>query len=562
MTRRWRITVALCMLLAFTVSEGMAQRRTRPIVQSDAKRAGRSMVMSQNGMVASAQPLASLAGVDILRAGGNAVDAAIATAAVLAVVEPHMTGLGGDMFMLYYDASTRRVYALNGSGRSPRNLPRSYFDEKENPEIEDNSWEAVTVPGAVDGWAQALNRFGTMTFDQVLRPAIRYCEEGFPVTEVVAAVWNVNAPNLRRDRWASEIYLVDNAAPDAGEIFRNPYLGQTLRHIAQGGRDAFYEGPIAQEIVRYAQETGGWLTVEDFAAHSSDWVEPITTNYRGYDVYQCPPNGQGIAVLTMLNILEGFDLAAVELNSPAYLHTLIEAKKLAYGAMREVVADPATTSVPVRELISKDFAADHRVRIDAARAAESVDVGDAFEGDTTCFVTIDKDGNAVSFINSLYAAFGSRIVGGRTGVKLQNRGGGFSLEEGHPNEYAPGKRPFHTIIPGMVMKDGAFYMGYGLMGGSMQPQGHVQFLLAHIDHGLTIQEAADMPRWRHYSGLDVRVERGFPQETVDALESLGHDVNWGNYSAFGGAQAVMIHPESGAYLAASDPRKDGAAIGY
>lgn len=553
-------TVYIWLLMSFAM-EGSVHGDDKPIL-ADPYRAGRTMTMSQHGIVASSHVLASMAGVDMLRGGGNAVDAAVAAAATLAVVEPHMTGLGGDMWMLYYEAKSGKVYGLNGSGRSPMGLTREYFDSKEEPKIDDSTWEAVTVPGAVDGWASALDRFGSKEFDEVLAPAIRYAEEGFPVAEIVGAVWKVMELNLRRDEWARKTYLVDDRAPEIGSIFKNPNLGQTLRLIAEGGRDAFYKGPIAKEIVRYAQESGGWLTTEDFANHSSTWVEPISTNYRGYDVYQCPPNGQGVAVLLMLNILENFDLKSMTLNSPDYLHLLLEAKKLAYADVYQFIGDPEKGDIPLDELLSKEYGKKQAKRIDTKKAAERVDPGLPEGGDTIYLTTIDREGNACSFINSLYAPFGSKIVGGSTGVKLQNRGDGFTLEKGHINEYAPGKRPFHTIIPGMVLKDGGLYLSYGLMGGDMQPQGHVQYLLGHFEHGLTIQEANDMPRWRHYSGREIRVEYGTPQGTFDALEALGHEVRWGNAAAFGGAQAVMVDPETGTYFGSSDSRKDGAAIGY
>ncbi len=531
-------------------------------IRANPYRAGRSMTASRHGIVASEHYLASLAGLDMLRSGGSAMDAAIATAAVLSVVEPMMTGPGGDVFLLYYEAATGKIYGLNGSGRAPRHLTLDYFRQRGKKAIDENSWEAVTVPGAVDAWTTAHERFGKKPLAEVLAPAIHYAEEGFPISEIVRLAWASYGEKLSKDYWARQTYLVDGKPPKLGAVFKNPRLAASLRQIAQGGRDAFYEGPIAEEIVRYAQKTGGFLTREDFAAQRSEWVEPISTNYRGYDVYQCPPNGQGIGVLIMLNILEGYDLSKMKFNSPEYLHLLIEAKKLAYADLYRYVADPRFSSVPVEQLLSKEYAARRRALIDPHHAAPDVAPGLPVGSDTTYFTVIDDQGNAVSFINSLYSAFGSGIVGGKTGIMLHNRGALFTLEEGHPNQYAPGKRPYHTIIPGMVLKDGKLYLSYGLMGGAMQPQGHVQLLLAHLDHGLPIQEAVDVPRWRHTSGLEVRLEHGTPRETFEALSKLGHRVRPANLADFGAAQVIRVDPKTGTYFGASDPRRDGMALGY
>jgi len=531
-------------------------------IRSNPYRAGRSITVSRRGIVASEHYLASLAGLDLLRSGGTAMDAAIAVASTLSVVEPMMTGPGGDVFVLYYEAATGKIHALNGSGRAPKNLTLDYFRSRGKTSIDDNSWEAVTVPGAVDAWLTAHKRFGRIPIEQVLAPAIHHAEEGFPVSEIVSMAWSSYGGKLSRDPWSRRTYLVDGRPPKFGTLFKNRRLAESFRQIADRGRVGFYEGPIAQEIVRYAQETGGFFTMEDFAGQHSEWVEPISTNYRGYDVYQCPPNGQGIGVLIMLNILEGYDLAEMEFNSPEYRHLLIEAKKLAYADLYRYVADPRASEVPIQELLSKQYAAKRRALIDRDRAADDVAPGVPVGSDTTYFTVIDEQGNAASFINSLYSAFGSGIVGGKTGVMLHNRGALFSLEEGHPNVYAPGKRPYHTIIPGMVLKDEKLYLSYGLMGGAMQPQGHVQFLLAHLDHGLPIQEAIDTPRWRHMAGLEVRLEHGTPRSTFEALEALGHKVRPANLSDFGASQAILVDPDTGTYYGASDPRRDGMAIGY
>ena len=567
MRNYWILTLALMMGLVMTnanAHDGDEEVTVEPVktVISDPYRAGRSMAMAKKGMVASSHPLGTLAGLEILQQGGSAMDAAVAVATTLGVVEPAMIGVGGDAFFLYYDAKTKKVYAYNGSGRSPKGLSREYFEGKEKKSIDGKTWEAVTVPGAVDAYAAGIERFGKLSLKEVLQPAIRNAREGFPVHEVVGTVWASQVGKLKRDDYAKTMKLVDDRAPEVGSIFVDEALAKTLEAIANGGRDAFYKGDIAKEIVRVSDEAEGWLTLEDFAAHTGDWVEPVSVNYRGYDVWQCPPNGQGSAALLMLNILEGFDLASMEFNSPEYLHLLIEAKKLAYADIEKFFGDPARGDIPVETLLSKEYAAKRRALIDPAKAAEAVDPGTPLKGDTAYMTVVDSEGNACSFINSLFSAFGTGIVAGETGIFMQNRGEGFTLEKGHFNEYAPGVRPFHTIIPGMVTKDGTMYMSYGLMGGSMQPQGHVQFLLAHLDFGFNIQQANDIPRWRHESGLTVRLESGTPQETMDALAAMGHDTKPGAYVQMGGAQAIMYDPESGVLLGSSDPRKDGMALGY
>jgi gamma-glutamyltranspeptidase/glutathione hydrolase len=542
-------------------------------------RAGRSHAMSRRGMVASSHSLATLAGVECLRRGGTAMDAAITTAAVLGVVEPMMTGIGGDAFFLYYDAESRRVDGFNGSGRSPRGLPRSRLGSAAGAAIAPDSWEAVTVPGAVSAWWEGWRRYGRLPFADLLAPAIAYAEDGFPVTEVVQAVWSLCVEGLRHDPEAREAYLTNDQAPAPGATFRIPRLAESLRAIAASGADAFYRGRIAAEISRYARATGGFLDLDDFARHEGQWVEPISTTYRGYEVLQIPPNGQGIAVLLMLGLLEGFDLRALGHATPECLHLMIEAKKVAYADLHRYVSDPDHAPVPVAELLSTEHAARRRELIDGGRAADDVTPtavaamgGDkaapgatrqaATSGDTVYLTAVDGHGNAASFINSLYHAFGARIVGGRTGILLQSRGAGFVLERGHPNEYAPGKRPFHTIIPGMVRRDGRLYLSYGVMGGPFQPQGHVQMLTGLLDFGLTPQEAIDAPRWRHTAGRQVLLEHGTPRATFDALAARGHAVEPADGFAFGGAQAILVHSPTGTLVGASDPRKDGCALGY
>jgi gamma-glutamyltranspeptidase/glutathione hydrolase len=516
--------------------------------------------MGRNGMVSTSHPFATLAALDMLRAGGSAMDAAITAAAVLSVVEPMMTGLGGDVFMLIYESQVKRIRGLNGSGRAPTYLSREHFGN--SAEINLDSWESVTVPGAVDAWAVALQRFGTQSFKDVLLPAIHYAEEGFPVTEAVARLWAENEEALNKDEWAKLTYLPQGRAPQPGEVFQNPNLAKSLRLIAEGGRDAFYRGPIAKEIVRYADESGGFLKLDDFRSHESAWVSPLSANYRGYEVFQCPPNGQGLAVLMMLNMLSGLEINRLRHNSAEYLHLLIEMKKLAYADLERYVSDPDRGEVPVIKLLSKGYLSQRMAQIDPRKAAPSVPPGRPFGRDTVCLSVVDRERNAVSLIQSIFHPFGSKIVGGDTGILLHNRGAGFSLQRDHPNEYSPLKRPFHTIIPGMVLLDGAFHMSYGVTGGSMQPQGHLQFLLNHLDFGMNLQEAIDCPRWRHTEGVDVKLEHGHPRAIAEVLHKLGHRVFASPGSEFGGAHAVMIDPETGTFLGAADPRKDGCALGF
>ena len=530
--------------------------------------------MACRGMVATSHPQATLAGLDMLRAGGSAIDGAVAAAAMLAVVEPMMTGIGGDAFLLYYRADPEggpgELLGLNGSGRSPAGLAREALA---GDAIEPDSWPAVTVPGAVDLWQTAHERFGRLHFADLIGPATETAEQGFPVSERVQGMWRAGADRLRRDQAAATHYLPDGDAPELGAAFRSPALARSLRRIARDGRDAFYRGPIAEEIVRYSQSTGGFLQLEDFKRHTSTWVHPIGTRYRGREVAQLPPNGQGLGVLLMLNLLENFDLAAMDLGGVEHTHLLVEAKKLAYADLHAHVGDPdghplrTGGGVPLSELLDKGYARERSRLIDPRRAASLVGAGEIPTGtgragsDTVYLAVVDGDGNAASFINSLFAPFGAAIVGGDTGILLHNRGAGFTLAPGHPNEYQPGKRPFHTIIPGMVLNSGRLELCYGVMGGPFQPQGHVQLLTNHYDHGLSLQAAIDRPRWRHTTGLDLLCERGMEGQTVAGLEDLGHRVRIAGGAEFGGAQAIGID-RHGTLVGASDPRKDGAALGY
>ncbi len=550
------------------MSEGGGQDRAAERQWFSGTAAGRSVVRARHGMVATSQPLASLTGLDVLKRGGNAVDAAIAVAAVLNVTEPNMTGVGGDAFMLVYSSKTKRLDGLNASGRAPRALDLKYFSSRGITRMPMTGMAPITVPGAFDGWVTLLEKFGTMKLADLLAPAIEYAEHGFPVMEKIAADWAPEVGKLKETTAAASTFLVDGGAPLSGAIFVQKNLARTLRTLASGGRDAFYRGPVARAIVDYCQQHGGFLSMEDFAAQSSTWVEPISTTYRGHTLYEIPPNGQGLTALLLLNMLEGIDLQAMRDEPVRYYHTLIEAIKIAFADRNRHIADPAFSKVPVRELLAKDYAARRRALIDPARAIDPPPHGDVKAGsDTTYFAIVDKDRNAVSFINSIFASFGSGVVAGDTGIMLQNRGAGFSLEPDHPNRIEPGKRPFHTIIPAMVFKDGAFLMAYGVMGGDIQPQGHAQVLVNLIDRGMNLQQAIDAPRVRYISGRGVMMEDGLTEPVIRDLVARGHErimppAGIMHRALMGGGQAIMLDPQTGALVGASDSRKDGMALGY
>ncbi len=530
---------------------------------SDEVGAGRSIVRAEHGMVASSQPLASQVGLDVLKRGGNAVDAAIAMAAMLNVTEPMMTGIGGDAFMLVHWSKTKELKGLNASGRAPRALNLDYFKKKGIKSMPAEGMEPITVPGAFDGWVTLLEKYGSMKLADLLAPAIEYAENGFPVMEKTAADWESEVAKLKKTPAAATNYLVDGRAPRAGEIFRQKNLARTLRLLARGGRDVFYKGEIARAIVDYCQKNGGFLTMEDFAAHRSEWVEPISTDYRGYSVYECPPNGQGLTALLTLNILEGFDLRAMNAQPDLYYHTLIEATKLAFADRNKYIADPAFAKVPVSQLLSKEYAASRRALIAPNKVIETPVPGQIVnDSDTTYFTVIDKDRNAVSFINSLYELFGSGIVAGDTGILLHDRGAGFSLDPSHANRIEPGKRPFHTIIPAMVFKDGKLFCSFGVMGGGVQPQGHVQVLTNFIDLGMNLQQAIEAPRFRYLAGTRVLMEDAMTDSVIKRLIERGHQRANERGVSMGGGQAIMIDPASGTLMGASDPRKDGMALGY
>jgi gamma-glutamyltranspeptidase / glutathione hydrolase len=529
---------------------------------------GRSVVRANYAMVATSQPLASETGIDILRRGGNAVDAAIAMAAVLNVTEPHMTGIGGDAFAMVYWARTKKLEGLNASGRAPRALNLDYFRSRNMTDMPQTGMAPITVPGAFDGWIALLERYGTMKLADLLAPAIAYAENGFPVMEKTSADWEPEVPKLKQTAAAAATYLVDGRAPAPGAMFAQPNLARTFRVLARGGRDAFYRGDIARAIVDYCQKNGGFLTLEDFATQKHEWVEPISTTYRGHTVYELPPNGQGLTALLLLNILEGIDLKSLSGDASRYYHTLIEATKIAFADRNRYIADPAFMKIPIAELLSKDYAARRRALLNPSQAIDPPSYGDVRTGnDTTYLSVIDKDRNAVSFINSIFLSFGSGIVAGDTGIVLHNRGSGFSLDPSHPNRFEPGKRPFTTLIPAMVFRDGRLLMSYGVMGGDVQAQGHVQVLINLVDRGLNLQQAIDAPRVRYINGRNVMMDDELTTDVIDDLVRRGHrralpPAGMQHRALMGGGQAIMIDPVTNTLAGASDSRKDGLAIGY
>ncbi len=537
----------------------------------------RSEVIATQGMAATSHPLVSQVALDVLKRGGTAVDAAIAANATIGLMEPTGNGVGGDLFAIVWDAKTQKLYGLNTSGRSPQSLTLAKLREElrklNSKTIPPRGPLPVTVPGTVDGWFELHGKFGKLPMKEVLAPAIAYARNGFPVTEVIAEGWQANARLLKDFPNFADVYMPNGRAPRKGEIFRNPQLADTLTKIAEGGRDAFYKGDIAQRVEKYMKANGGYLTAADFAAHRSEWVEPVSTNYRGYDVWELPPNTQGIAALQMLNILEGYDIKSMGFGSADYLHLFIEAKKVVFEDRARYYADPEFAKIPLKTLLSKDYAAQRRalIRKDKAALEYPVDNKALDHGDTIYMTVADAAGNMVSLIQSNYRGMGSGMTPDGCGFILQDRGEMFSLQDGHANVYAPGKRPFHTIIPAFVTKGGKPWISFGVMGGSMQPQGHVQVLVNMIDFGMNLQAAGDAPRARHEGsseptdevmrdGGEVILEAGFAPEVVKALEARGHKVTVDNDGGFGGYQAIKR--ENGVYFGASESRKDGAAQGY
>jgi gamma-glutamyltranspeptidase/glutathione hydrolase len=529
--------------------------------------AGRSAVFAPHGAIATSHPLASAAGLALLQRGANVVDAAVAAAAVLSVVEPHMTGMGGDLFALLWSAREGGLVGLNASGRAGSGMTRDELLARGHERVPSRGAEAVTVPGALSGWAALLEEHGTISLAEALQPAISLAQDGFPVSPIIARQWAAETDLLRRDAGAAATYLIERTrAPATGEWFRNPDYAATLRLVAERGPEALYGGELGERLAEGVRELGGFLTPEDLRRHRPRWVEPFHADFRGHRVWQLPPNGQGVAALEMLRILEPLDLAAMGHNGAEYLHHLVEAKKLAFADLARFVADPDQMAVPPAYLLGDGFVAGRRALLDPRRAAERVDPGPALTSSETVYLAAaDAEGNMVSLINSIFEAFGSGVVVPGTGFALQNRGSGFTLEAGHCNVAGPGKLPFHTLIPGFVTRPGKDgrqepWLGYGVMGGSMQPQGHVQLLMNLLVFGMGIQEAIDAPRLRHLEGRRLALEAPIPDGVRDDLASRGHEIADESQVTFGGAQAVMRLPRG--WAAGSDPRKDGQAVGW
>ena len=562
--------IALGSALAATAGVGAGDRITG---QSFATR---SEVYAPHAMAATSHPLATQVALDVMKAGGSAVDAAIAANAALGLMEPTGNGIGGDLFAIVWDPKTRRLHGYNGSGRSPKSLTLAEFERRGLTEIPAHGPLPVTVPGTVDGWFALHERFGKRSMAQNLAPAIRYAREGHPVHEVIAYYWDRSVPRLSKWPGFSEQFTIDGRAPRTGESWKNPNLADTLQRIADGGRDAFYAGEIARTIDAYFKANDGFLSYEDLAAHRGEWVDPVSTNYRGYDLWELPPSGQGIAALQILNLLEPHDLKSYGFGSPEHVHLFVEAKKLAFADRARWYADPAFHPAPVAKLISKDYARERGKLMSMDRALREVQPGtpkQLDEGDTIYLTVADSEGMMVSLIQSNYRGMGSGMAPPGLGFILQDRGEQFVLRADHPNGYAPGKRPFHTIIPAFVTRDGKPWLSFGVMGGAMQPQGHVQILLNLIDFGMNLQEAGDAPRIQHdgstepagqnvamTDGGEVDLESGFPYATVRALMRKGHSVRFAD-GPYGGYQAIMVNPNGG-WIGASESRKDGQAAGY
>ena len=532
----------------------------------------RSEVIASNGMVATSHPLASQVGIDILKNGGNAIDAAIAANAAIGLMEPTGNGIGGDLFAIIWIEKEKKLYGLNASGRSPSDLDLDFFKTNNYSSIPAYGPLPVSVPGCVDGWFELNERFGSMKMSDILKPAIEYAENGFPVTELVSYYMELASNNFIKYPNFKETYFIDGASPKKGELFKNIHLANTLRVIASEGRKGFYEGEIAKIISEFIQEQGGFLSYNDLKNHKSEWVEPVSTNYRGYDVWELPPNGQGIAALQILNLLEGFDIKSMGFGSAEYIHHFVEAKKIAFADRAKYYADPDFNKIPTQYLISKEYSNKRRAEINPNKAAKSVQAVNLENGDTIYLTTADSDGNMVSLIQSNYRGMGSGMVPPGLGFMLQDRGELFSLEEGHFNVYEPNKRPFHTIIPAFITKNNKPYVSFGLMGGAMQPQGHAQIVINLIDFGMNLQEAGDAPRIRHQSseqptggfmkdGGQLAIEQGFDYKEIRELIKKGHNIIY-DLGSFGGYQAIMIDYISKIYFGASESRKDGSAIGY
>ena len=538
--------------------------------------ATRSEVYAPHAIAATSHPLATQIALDVMKRGGSAVDAAIAANAALGLMEPTGSGIGGDLFAIVWDPKTQKLYGYNGSGRSPKSLSLAEFRKRGLTDVPSYGPLPVTVPGAVDAWFALHGRFGRKTMAEDLAPAIGYARDGHPVHEVIAYYWNASVPRLSKWPGFKEQFTIDGRAPRTGETWKNPNLAATLEKIAQGGRDAFYKGDIARTIDAYFKANDGYLSYDDLASHQGEWVEPVSSNYRGYDVWELPPNGQGIAALQILNILEGYDLKGYGFGSVEHVHLFTEAKKLAFADRARWYADPAFGKQPVAQLISKSYAQQRRKLISMDKAAREVQPAtpkELDEGDTIYMTVADADGMMVSLIQSNYRGMGSGMAAPGLGFIFQDRGEQFVLKEGHPNSFAPGKRPFHTIIPAFVTKDGKPWLSFGVMGGAMQPQGHAQIVMNLIDFGMNLQEAGDAPRIQHdgstepagqatvmSDGGELDLETGYSYETVRELMRKGHSVRFAN-GPYGGYQAIMVNPQGG-YIGASESRKDGQAAGY
>jgi gamma-glutamyltranspeptidase/glutathione hydrolase len=543
----------------------------RVAAQRAATMAGRSPVYAPNGIAATSQPLATNAALQVLQHGGNAIDAAVTAAAVLSVVEPMMTGIGGDMFALIWSAKEKHLVALNASGRAGSLMTRDALLKRGHTRMPSRGPETITVPGALAGWNELLTKYGTITLAQALQPAIDYAEHGYPVTPVISGDWAPEQKLLANDEGGRTTFLIDGHTPAPGEWFRNPDLANTYREIAREGSGAFYGGALGQRIVQRVRQLGGYLTIDDLKRNQPTWVTPISTTFKGYRVWELPPNNQGIATLEMLRILDPYDLKAMGQNSAAYLHHLIEAKKLAYADLARYVGDADYLTIPPSRMLSDEFINERRSHLDEHHAQVLVDPGPARTHSETIYLTVaDKDGNMVSFINSLFDEFGSGVIVPGTGFALQDRGAGFTMEPNLPNTVAPGKRPFHTLIPGFVTIPGPHpvadgtgdepWMSFGLMGGSMQAQGHAQFLINMLVFGMNIQQAMDAGRFRHLNGNRVLVEPVIADSVIAQLRAMGHDVRVSVPAQFGGSQAIIKLARG--YVAGSDPRKDGHAGGY
>jgi len=563
----------LTALVVLVMTPPPADAADRPVPA--AGQAHRSESVAVNGMVCASHPLAAQIGLDVLKGGGNAVDAAIAASAALGLMEPTSCGIGGDLFAIVYDAKTRKLSGLNASGPAPKAASLKYFADNKLAAVPERGPLSWSVPGCVEGWDQLRRKFGTRDFKELLAPSIRYAEAGVPVPEVIAGYWKASEKMLAKDPGLSATFLIDGHAPRAGAVFRNPDLARSYRLIASRGRDGYYQGDIAKAIVKLSDAAGGLFTLADFADYRAEWIDPVSTSYRGYDVWELPPPGQGIAALQMLNTLEPHDLKALGPNSPDYWHLFVEAKKLAYADRARYYTDPKFAAVPTARLISKEYAAGRAKLIDPAKAGVGVAAGDALVGkaDTIYLCVVDKDRNCVSLIQSNYMGFGSGLAAPGTGFGLQNRGCLFSLDPAHANRLEPGKRPFHTIIPALVTKAGAPYFTFGVMGGDMQPQGHVQVLVNLLDFGMGVQAAGDAPRVEHVGGPTptgqpeaahggtVVAEPGIPDAVVKGLEARGHVVRRVKVNG-SGYQGILIDPKTGVLRGGTESRKDGVAAGW